>query len=129
MTRTQKLSMLRVMIGETPRTRRPEDDETLSVYLDMAGAKIMERLYPFADDYSAIHPPGSGQTDGDPTETYAVPEKYHMLQIKIATYLLNKRGAEGEVQHIENGTHRNYGDADVPEAMLSAIAPFVGVPG
>lgn len=125
MTQAQKLTMLRVMIGETSKTRRPEDDDTLSVYLDLAGAKILERLYPFVDSYSEIRPPDE---ETESAEAFPVPEKYHMLQLKIATYLLNKRGAEGEVQHIENGTHRNYGDADIPEAMLAGIAPFVGIP-
>ena len=112
-TESEKISRLRVMIGENSRTAHPEDDETLIVYLDMAGDKILERLYPYRDD----------------RREYEIPEKYEMLQLKIATYLLNKRGAEGEVQHIENGVHRNYGDADIPEAMLSSVAPFIGIPG
>lgn len=130
MTESQKLVLLRVMIGEGPKTRHPEEDSTLSAYLTLAGAKILERLYPFADDYTWL--PG-GRTYNDKgelvsTNPYPVPMKHEQLQLKIAAYLLNKRGAEGEVQHIENGVHRNYGDADIPEAMLSGLAPFVGFP-
>lgn len=130
MTESQKTAVLRTMIGEKPSTRKREDAETLSAYLMIAGAKILERLYPYVDDYSTLPGGKVYDEDGELMEEnpYPVPAKYETLQLKIAAYLLNKRGAEGEVQHIENGVHRNYGDADIPEAMLSGIAPFVGVP-
>ena len=109
MTPEKKIKTLRVLIGDF---KYKEEFETLSVYLDMAGAKILERLYPYKNSLDDI----------------PVPDKYVMLQLKIAAYLLNKRGAEGQIQHIENGVHRNYGDADVPESMLSSVAPFIGIP-
>jgi hypothetical protein len=101
----KKAEMLRALIGDDG---RKEDSDVLSVYLEMAKAKILERLYPFKDSWDDVE----------------VPDKYVMLQLKIATYMLNKRGAEGQIQHIENGVHRNYGDADVPESMLSDLVPF-----
>ena len=113
MDRTQKIDMLRIFIGETEYTKQKEESAVLAAYLDLAGAKILERLYPYKEDYEELE----------------IPSKYNMLQLKIAAYLLNKRGAEGEVQHIENGVHRNYGDADIPEAMLASVAPFIGIPG
>lgn len=109
MTLEKKLETLRILIDDSS---EKEDSYTLSVYLDMAGAKILERLYPYKENWDGLE----------------VPDKYAMLQLKIAAYMLNKRGAEGQVQHIENGVHRNYGDADVPESMLSSVAPFVGIP-
>lgn len=109
MTPEKKIETLRVLIGDF---KCKEEFDTLSVYLDMAGAKILERLYPYKESWEGLE----------------VPDKYAMLQLKIAAYMLNKRGAEGQVQHIENGVHRNYGDADVPESMLSSVAPFVGIP-
>lgn len=109
MTEEKKREMLRTLIDDSS---YKEDFQTMSVYLDMAGAKILERLYPYKESWDGLE----------------VPDKYAMLQLKIAAYMLNKRGAEGQIQHIENGVHRNYGDADVPESMLSSIAPFVGVP-
>lgn len=109
MTQGKKLETLRILIDDSS---AKEDPYTMSVYLDMAGAKIMERLYPYKENWDGLE----------------VPDKYAMLQLKIAAYMLNKRGAEGQVQHIENGVHRNYGDADVPESMLSSVAPFVGIP-
>ena len=130
MTSDQKLTMLRIMIGENARTKRPEEDDVLSAYLTLAAAKILETAYPFVTDYTEL--PGGKTLDenGEVVETnpYPVPARYETLQLKIATYLLNKRGAEGEVQHIENGTHRNYGDADIPSSMLSSITPMIGIP-
>lgn len=130
MTESQKLTTLRTMIGETSKTRNGEEDDTLTAYLALAGGKILERLYPFVEDYSELPGGKVYDADGNVTEVipYPVPAKYELLQLKIAAYMLNKRGAEGEVQHIENGVHRNYGDADIPEAMLSGLAPFVGIP-
>lgn len=109
MTPEKKLETLRILIDDSS---AKEDPYTLSVYLDMAGAKILERLYPYKENWDGLE----------------VPDKYAMLQLKIAAYMLNKRGAEGQVQHIENGVHRNYGDADVPESMLASVAPFIGIP-
>ena len=108
MSHERKIEMLRALIGDT---NSKEDSGVLSVYLEMAGAKILERLYPYRETW----------------EDLEVPDKYSMLQLKIATYLLNKRGAEGQIQHIENGIHRNYGDADIPENMLSDLVPFAQV--
>jgi len=50
-----------------------------------------------------------------------------MLQLEIATYLLNKRGAEGQTAHSENGISRSYESADVPSSMLNQIVPHCGI--
>lgn len=105
-----KLPELRVILGDDS----DEDDATLLSYLSQAGDAILNRLYPYLD--------------GEAHEDLAVPRKYENKQIRIAAFLLNKRGAEGETQHIENGTHRNYGNADIPEDMLRDIVPMVGIP-
>ena len=103
MTVEKKIDMLRRMLDgdET-------DEDILEVYLELAAQKILNRMYPYKDDYTGIE----------------VPDRYVMIQLNIASYLLNKRGAEGEVQHIENGIHRNYGSSDVPDAMLKDVYPF-----
>ncbi len=105
MTNEEKLQRFHVLIGDT---KWKEDQDTLSVYLELAGAKILERLYPFRDNWDGLK----------------VPDKYSMLQLKIGCYMWGKRGAEGQIQHIENGIHRNYGDADIPENMLADIVPY-----
>jgi len=103
MTTEKKVAMLRSMMGGDD-----EDSGVLEVYLELAGNKILNRMYPYKENFDGMD----------------VPDKYVMLQLKISCYMLGKRGAEGEIQHIENGIHRNYGDADIPESMLSDIIPF-----
>jgi len=107
MTEVEKLSMLRVMVGQ-PNEGDWSDDVLIS-YLAIAGRKIINRAYPYDDTVTEV------------------PRRYGYLQCDIAAYLLNKRGAEGEVAHNENGISRSYASADVPEAMLSEVCPHVGV--
>jgi hypothetical protein len=103
MTDDEKLLTLEAMVDGS------DSADVLSIYLKIAGRKIIARAFPY---------------DSSVTE---VPERYDMLQCEIAAYLLNKRGAEGQTSHTENGITRNYGGADVPESMLSSIIPRVGV--
>ena len=103
MTDTEKLTYLRAMVGGS------DTDEVLSTYLVVAGKKIIARAYP---------------NDDTVTE---VPDKYDTLQCEIAAYLLNKRGAEGQTQHSENGITRSYENADVPASMLKVVTPHCGV--
>ena len=100
MTDAEKLKMVKAMTGETA-------EATLSI----AGNKVCRRAYPF-----------------DPTVT-AVPDLYAHIQVEIAVYLLNKRGAEGQTAHSENGISRSYEDGDVPPTLLRDIVPFAAVMG
>lgn len=104
MTQLEQLNTLQAMSGET-------DEIILSAYLDLAGEKILSKCYPF-------HP-----------EKREVPVKYHSLQVEIASYLINKRGAEGEISHDENGINRTYESASVPDSMLKNVVPFASVLG
>lgn len=104
MTDTEKLTMLKAMTGE-------KDESVLSTYLSIAGNKVLKRAYPF-----------------DSTVT-AVPDQYAHIQVEIAVYLLNKRGAEGQTAHSENGISRSYEDGDVPPTLLRDIVPFAAVMG
>lgn len=103
MTDTEKLTYLRAMVGGS------DTDEVLSTYLVVAGKKIIARAYPYDDTVTEV------------------PEKYDTLQCEIAAYLLNKRGAEGQTQHSENGITRSYENADVPASMLKVVTPHCGV--
>ena len=107
MTEVEKLSMLRVMVGQ-PNEGDWSDDVLIS-YLGIAGRKIINRAYPYDDTITEV------------------PRRYAYLQCDIANYLLNKRGAEGQTSHSENGINRSYESADVPESMLREVIPFVGV--
>ena len=107
MTDTEKLVMLKVMLegGGTS----DWSDDVLLTYLTIAGQKIISRAYPYDEEVSLV------------------PNRYGILQCEIAAYLLNKRGAEGETSHSENGISRSYENADVPDSMMSEIIPFCGV--
>lgn len=103
MTDTEKLAMLKAMVGGS------DTEEVLSTYLSLAGRKIIAKAYPYKDDVTEV------------------PTKYDFLQVEIAAYMLNKRGAEGQTSHTENGITRQYENADVPASMLKAITPHVGI--
>lgn len=105
MTQAEKLKLLQAMVGES------DTEEVLLAYLNIAGHKILNRAYPY----------GTDETE--------VPRRYEFLQCEIAAYLLNKRGAEGQISHSENGISRTYGSADVPESLLGAVTPMIGVIG
>ena len=109
MTMEKKVDMLRRMMDGDD-----TDQGILEVYLELAGQKILNRMYQFPEFYEDY-------------EGLEVPDRYVLAQLNIAVYLLNKRGAEGEIQHIENGIHRNYGASDVPDAMLKDITPVCKV--
>lgn len=103
MTDAEKLTALKAMVGGS------DTDEVLSTYLTLAGSKIIAKAYPYKTDVTEV------------------PTQYEYLQLEIAAYMLNKRGAEGQVTHTENGVQRQYENADVPPSMLKAITPYCGV--
>lgn len=101
MTDAEKKAMLTAMTGETAET-------VLSTYLALAGDKICRRAYPYD------------------SEVTTVPSVYDYLHVEIAAYMLNKRGAEGEKTHNENGISRTYEDGDLPRSLARQIVPFIG---
>jgi hypothetical protein len=105
MTDAEKIIQLKALLGN--QVGDDWSDDVLLAYLLLAGEKIINRAYPYAKD-----------------EVLTVPRRYELLQCEIATYLLNKRGAEGEISHSENGISRGYESSDVPESMLANIVPF-----
>ena len=103
MSQAEKLQLLKAMVGGS------DNEEVLLTYLNIAGRKILNRAYPY----------GTDETE--------VPARYDFLQCEIAAYLLNKRGAEGQTAHSENGISRTYESADVPESLIGAVTPMIGV--
>ena len=104
MTQAEKMRLLKAKDNEM------ESDESLSAALLTAQYAIMTRAYPYVHDITIL----------------AMPTRYDMLQIDIANVLVKKAGAEGEIVHMENGIHRHYESADVPESMLMPVIPQVG---
>ena len=99
MSEIEKLEMLKSMTGE-------QDDNTLLLYLRLAEDAVLSRAYPFGYDAKEV------------------PSRYAVKQVEIAAYLLNKRGAEGEITHNENGINRSYESGGIPDSMLRGIVPF-----
>ena len=89
-------------------TEKVSDNE-LEDILESAKAVILSRRFPFGEQ---------------PTE---IEDRYKDLQIRIAVEMFNKRGAEGETAHSENGVSRSYSSASVSEELLREITPKVGV--
>lgn len=104
MSTEEKKEMLTLMTGES-------DDDVLSTYLNLAEQIVIQKAYPY----------GTGLED--------LPARYEAVQVEIAAYMLNKRGAEGETVHLENGVSRHYEDGAVPPSLLRRIVPYVGVFG
>lgn len=104
MTRSEKIDSIKVLAEET-------DTDIVSTYLSLAEGKILTHVYPFKDDMSGV----------------TFPLAYDTLSVEVAVYMLNKRGAEGETRHSENGIDRTYADADLPPQFVRRITPKVGV--
>lgn len=83
-----------------------DTDEVLKGMLSASEALILNRMFPFGY-----------------TETQTVPRIYEQIQIQLAVELYNKRGAEGQTAHSENGISRSW-----PEKtrLLSLIVPHCG---
>ena len=85
------------------------NDIELEDILESAKAVILSRRFPFGEQPEEIE------------------SKYKDLQIRIAVEMFNKRGAEGETSHSENGVSRSYASANVSEDLLREITPKAGV--
>lgn len=108
MTPAEKLARLKLRIPADDRTEISDDE--LLVLIDEAGELILNRMYPFTR----------------PSNVVAVPARYENIQIQIAIELVNRKGAEGEMSHSENGTVRSYESGSVSSSLLKKIAPHCG---
>ena len=105
MTDSEKLTMLKALIGDTNLT-----DDALLAYLRIAGDEVLRRCYPFASD----------------TQDLDVPDRYVTIQVRLARNEVLKRGAEGQSSMVDNGVSRVYESDDV---LLRRIVPYAHVPG
>lgn len=103
MTDVEKMILVRAMTEE-------ENDDVISAFLSMAGEAIVNLVDPHST------------TDKD-----AVLERYGGVQIRIASAWLNKRGADGQISHSENGISRGYESGDIPASILRELTPICGV--
>ena len=104
MSKEKLIEKIEILSGEN-------DPEILEIFLEIAQSEILSRRFPF----------------GDRPEEF--PSEYEVKAIKIASFLINKMGAEGETEHTVDGVKRVYGGADIPEDMLKDIIPLAKVVG
>ena len=93
-----------------------EEDNLLLELLEVAKHAILSRRYPF------------GEFPVDDAGEPVLPGRYLNLQVRVAVYLYNKIGAEGQISHSENGISRGYEPGDIPESLLKEVTPLVGTP-
>ena len=80
-------------------TEARDEDSVLLSYLAQAREIILSRMYPYREENGLAEP--------------EVPRRFEWKQIRIAAYLLNKRGAEGETDRedvlmLRRGQIRNF---------------------
>ena len=106
MTNAEKIALVKTIVDDSRAT-----DADITVYLTLAEDAMMQRIYPF----------------GRGTQT-TIPAEHEVLQCRLAAQMYLKRGAEGEIVHIENGVHRHY-FSTADDDLLSQLTPCVGMPG
>ena len=109
MTNEEKINLVKKLYGVKADGTSLTDAE-VTPFLTVAESIICNRLDPF----------------GSVTQ---VPSKYEVLQCRISNFMLVKQGAEGEIQHTENGVTCIYGQSDIPDDLMREIVPKVGVFG
>lgn len=91
------------------------EDILLSDLLESAKFAILSRRYPYED--FPLNEEGQAMLES----------RYYDLQVRIAVFLYNKMGVEGQTSHSENTISRSYETGDIPESLLKNVTPFVGV--
>ena len=104
MTETEKMEMVALMTDETSAA-------VVTAYLNLAKQTIFEKAFPYGNF---------------PEE---MPSQYDGVHVEAAAYMINRRGAEGETVHLENGVSRHWETGTLPDTLLRRIIPFAGVPG
>lgn len=104
MTQDEKVANLKSMLGADA----PSDEELITLLLITKGA-ILNRRYPLGEWLEE-----------------EVPTKYEHIQLMACVHLFNKKGAEGQTSHSENGITRNYETGDIPSSLLNQIIPMAG---
>ena len=102
MTNAEKIVLVKATTEET-------DETVISAFLAMAGDAIVH----YCDPY--------GTQDAEELLT-----RYGGVQVRVTAMWLNKRGADGQLSHTENGTSRTYESADIPPSFLRELTPWCG---
>lgn len=104
MTTEQKIEKLKVLISPDTAT-----NDLLSYLLEQSEGIILNRRYPFGAPEGVTLSPFQEQ-----------------IQLRVAVELFTKMGAEGQVQHLEQGISRTWEAGDVSPSLLKQIIPVCG---
>lgn len=99
----QKIANVKLLIDDTAIA-----DNLITVYLDMAKSNILSRMFPF-----------------EIPEDTTMPERYDMLQVQLASRYIQRRGAEGEKSHSENGINRVYNSVNDEDLLMEVMQVIV----
>ncbi|MBY4798348.1 phage head-tail connector protein [Collinsella sp. AGMB00827] len=91
----------------------PDAQLVTTAYLPLAERAIMDARHPFSKD----------------PKSEAWESRFDMLQCEIAADMYNRRGAEGEIAHDENGVNRTWAVSGISRHLLQRIVPKGKVPG
>ncbi|HWT74309.1 MAG TPA: phage head-tail connector protein [Mobilitalea sp.] len=97
------LSNLKIYLGAD--YDESKDGNKLSIMLNQALAKVVNKRYPF------------GSTEAQKTTVLTA---YSDVVFDVALFMYNMQGAEGEKSHSENGVNRSYQSID---DLLTGIVP------
>lgn len=104
MKESAKVSMVKTLVMNDAAAT----DEVINVYLSLAYDRLMDRIYPFGKDGKYL------------------PDQYESTQCELAARMFLRRGAEGEVNHSENGVARTYRSVDDND-LLARVTPYCEV--
>ena len=101
MTTAEKIQNVKTRVGNIPEA----DDALIAVYLEDAKDAILKQRYPF----------------GVPESVVDVPQKYEVIQCKLAHRYFLRQGIEGQQVSIENGIHKHYDSPDDEDLLKQII--------
>lgn len=101
MTNAEKIANVQTRLGNI----KEATNELIAVYLDDAKDAIFKQRYPF----------------GVPCTVTEVPEKYEVIQCKLAARYFLRQGIEGQNVSIENGIHKHFPTVDDEDLLKQII--------
>lgn len=83
-------------------------DDVVNTFFQLSKNAILLKRFPYLQDVSEKE----------------LPSIYNSLCVRLAVYMFNKQGAEGEISHTENGVSIKWENGDLPESMMSEVIPM-----
>ena len=83
-------------------------DDVVNTFFQLSKNAILLKRFPYLQDISEKE----------------LPSIYDSLCVRLAVYMFNKQGAEGEISHTENGVSIKWENGDLPESMMSEVIPM-----